>query len=105
MADNNITTTEELKKESAKVPGAEEARSSEEAPKKKKKIIFVSNPQNSKMGPNKPKSGTTAGRPAQGSQGAGTASSEILDYFGMEATEKVIYFTFVTTDTFVICKY
>ena len=34
-----------------------------------------------------------------GTLGAGTASSEILDYFGMEATEKVIYFTFVTTDT------
>ncbi len=31
--------------------------------------------------------------------GAGTASSEILDYFGMEASEKVIYFSFVTTKT------
>ena len=49
MADNKTTTTEELKKDSAKAPGAEEARGSEDAPKKKKKIIFVSNPQNSKM--------------------------------------------------------
>ena len=60
MADNNNTTTEELKKDSAKALGAEEARGSEEAPKKKKKIIFVSNPQNSKMGGGKPKTGTGA---------------------------------------------
>lgn len=31
--------------------------------------------------------------------GAGTASSAILDYLGMEATEKALYFAFVTTDT------
>ena len=74
LADNNITTTDELKKDSAKVPGAEEVRGSEEAPKKKKKIIFVSNPQNSKMGSNKPKSGAPAGRPAQAGQGTGRAA-------------------------------
>lgn len=31
--------------------------------------------------------------------GAGTANSAILDYLGMEATEKAIYFTFVTLNT------
>lgn len=31
--------------------------------------------------------------------GAGTASSAILDYLGMEATEKALYFAFVTPDT------
>lgn len=31
--------------------------------------------------------------------GAGTANSAILDYLGMEATEKAIYFAFVTLDT------
>lgn len=31
--------------------------------------------------------------------GMGTASSEILDYFGIEAMEKVISFSFVTDDT------
>lgn len=31
--------------------------------------------------------------------GAGTANSAILDYLGMEATEKAIYFAFVTIDT------
>lgn len=31
--------------------------------------------------------------------GAGTANSAILDYLGMEATEKAIYFAFVTRDT------
>ena len=39
MADNHNTTTEELKKDSAKAPGAEETHGSEDAPKKKKKII------------------------------------------------------------------
>ncbi len=34
-----------------------------------------------------------------GTLGAGTASNEILDYFGMEASEKVMYFSFVTADT------
>lgn len=29
----------------------------------------------------------------------GTANSAILDYFGMEATEKVVYIAFVTSDT------
>ncbi len=33
------------------------------------------------------------------SLGIGTASSAILDYLGMETTEKVIYFAFVTHDT------
>lgn len=32
-----------------------------------------------------------------GTPGAGTASNEILSYFGMEATEKYIYFAFVTS--------
>ena len=31
--------------------------------------------------------------------GAGTANSAILDYLGMEATEKALYFAFVTQDT------
>lgn len=31
--------------------------------------------------------------------GAGTANSAILDYLGMEATEKAVYFAFVTWDT------
>lgn len=31
--------------------------------------------------------------------GSGTANSAILDYFGMEATEKALYFSFVTLDT------
>lgn len=31
--------------------------------------------------------------------GAGTANSAILDYLGMEATEKALYFAFVTRDT------
>lgn len=31
--------------------------------------------------------------------GEGTASSAILDYLGMEATEKALYFAFVTPDT------
>lgn len=31
--------------------------------------------------------------------GAGTANSAILDYLGMEATEKAVYFAFVTLDT------
>lgn len=31
--------------------------------------------------------------------GAGTANSAILDYLGMEATEKALYFSFVTWDT------
>jgi len=68
LADNHTTTTEELKKDSAKVIDAEETRGSEEAPKKKKKIIFVSNPQNSKMGGGKPKSGSQSagGRTPQG---------------------------------------
>ena len=30
--------------------------------------------------------------------GAGTANSMILDYLGMEATEKAVYFSFVTPD-------
>lgn len=29
----------------------------------------------------------------------GTANSAILDYLGMEATEKTVYFAFVTMDT------
>ena len=72
MAENNNTTTEELKKDST------------EAPKKKKKIIFVSNPQNSKMGGNKSKSGSqnAGGRPQQsgakqGSSGAGAQTSKV----------------------------
>ncbi len=85
MADNHTTTTEELKKDSAKAIGAEEARGSEEAPKKKKKIIFVSNPQNSKMGGGKPKSGSqSAGgrsqqggaKPAGGAAGAQSAKTQ-----------------------------
>ncbi len=77
MADNKTTTTEELKKDSAKAPGAEEAHGSEEAPKKKKKIIFVSNPQNSKMGGGKTKSGSqnSAGRSKQGTRQGANASS------------------------------
>jgi len=77
LADNKTTTTEELKRDSVKVSGAEEAHSSEEAPKKKKKIIFVSNPQNSKMGGNKTKSGTqsaAAGRPSQNGAGRNTTA-------------------------------
>ncbi len=31
--------------------------------------------------------------------GVGTANSAILDYLGMEATEKTIYFAFVTMET------
>ena len=31
--------------------------------------------------------------------GVGTANSAILDYLGMEATEKTIYFAFVTLET------
>ena len=31
--------------------------------------------------------------------GAGTANSEVLDYLGMEATEKAVYFAFITRDT------
>lgn len=31
--------------------------------------------------------------------GAGTANSAILDYLGMEATEKAVYFAFLTLDT------
>lgn len=31
--------------------------------------------------------------------GEGTASSAVLDYLGMEATEKALYFAFVTPDT------
>ncbi len=71
MADNKTTTTDELKIDSAKAPSAEDVRSSEEAPKKKKKIIFVSNPQNSKMGANKPRSSaqSSAGRAQQSSTG------------------------------------
>ncbi len=81
MADNHNTTTEELKKDSANVAGAEETRGSEEAPKKKKKIIFVSNPQNSKMSGPKAKSGAgnTGSKPQQGtskSAGAGAAASK-----------------------------
>ncbi len=34
-----------------------------------------------------------------GTLGAGTASNEILDYFGMEATEKIVYFAIVTSST------
>ncbi len=34
-----------------------------------------------------------------GTLGSGTANSDILDYFGMEASEKVIYFSFVTANT------
>lgn len=34
-----------------------------------------------------------------GTLGNGTASSEILDYFGLEASEKVILFSFLTDDT------
>ena len=34
----------------------------------------------------------------------GTANSAILDYFGMEATEKVIYMAFVTLDTWKVSK-
>ena len=63
MADNKTNTTEELK----------------EAPKKKKKIIFVSNPQNSKMNGNKTK-GAGAGSAAKVPQGnknsAGGAGSQ-----------------------------
>ena len=66
MADNHNTTTEELKKDS--VNTAEEVHGSEDAPKKKKKIIFVSNPQNSKISGSKSKSGTqnTGNKPQQG---------------------------------------
>ncbi|MCI9217976.1 MAG: P-II family nitrogen regulator [Dorea sp.] len=35
---------------------------------------------------------------------AGTADSAVLDYLGMEATEKVIYMAFVTPDTWKIIK-
>ncbi len=85
MADNHNTTTEELKKDSTKVSGVEETHGSEEAPKKKKKIIFVSNPQNSKMGGNKSKSGSqNAGgrvqqggtRPANSASAAQTAKTQ-----------------------------
>lgn len=31
--------------------------------------------------------------------GSGTANSAILDYFGIEATEKAVYFAFITIDT------
>lgn len=34
--------------------------------------------------------------------GTGTANSAILDYFGMEATEKAIYFALITRDTWKI---
>jgi len=69
LADNHNTTTEELKKDPAKTPEAGDARSSEETPKKKKKIIFVSNPQNSKMVTNKPKTAAPSGAArAQGAQ-------------------------------------
>lgn len=36
--------------------------------------------------------------------GAGTANSAILDCLGMEATEKAIYFSFVTKDTWIKLK-
>lgn len=39
-----------------------------------------------------------------GTPGAGTASNEILNYFGMEATEKYIYFAFVTSDSWPAVK-
>lgn len=39
-----------------------------------------------------------------GALGAGTASNEILSYFGMEATEKIVYFSFVTADTWTHIK-
>lgn len=39
-----------------------------------------------------------------GTPGAGTASNEILNYFGMEATEKYIYFAFVTSTTWTHIK-
>ncbi len=52
----NKTTTEEMKKEAVVAEVPKQETTQEEAPKKKKKIIFVSNPQNSKMpGGQKPK--------------------------------------------------
>ena len=36
---------------------------------------------------------------AFGTLGAGTANSAILDYFGLEATEKAVYFSIVTEET------
>ncbi len=68
----NKTTTEEMKKDEVitQSPKQETSQaSSEEAPKKKKKIIFVSNPQNSKMpGGQKPKAPqqNQGSRPQQG---------------------------------------
>ena len=68
----NKTTTEEMKKETvaAEAPKQEAPKQGqEEAPKKKKKIIFVSNPQNSKMpGGQKPKAPQQGqgNRPQQG---------------------------------------
>lgn len=38
------------------------------------------------------------------SLGAGTANSAILDYLGMEATEKAVYFAFVTRETWIHLK-
>lgn len=37
-------------------------------------------------------------------RGVGTANSTILDYLGMEATEKTVYFAFVTMETWKIFK-
>ena len=36
--------------------------------------------------------------------GEGTANSAILDYLGMEATQKTLYFAFVTWDTWKLLK-
>ena len=36
--------------------------------------------------------------------GEGTANSAILDYLGMESTDKTIYFAFVTWDTWKLLK-